>query len=885
MRKFYWLHFFLMLSSALSAQSILEQKVSIRLENSSLESAFYQLSDAQGISFSFNNQLLTDKKIDLQAEDQTLKNVLSLLLNGTGLGYKVIDNQVVIQKIATPVYTISGYVRNEFSQEALIYATVIDLHSGKGTETNAYGYFNLKLKEGPVALQVSYLGYSVYKTELTLDENQRLTILLQPLQTPLDVVEVVDTLSEADSGKTNWTRHASLPVVDIERLPTFGGESDLLRLTHLMPGVQTGTDGVGGLHVRGGDNGQNLILIDGAPLYNSSHGAGLFSIFNSHAIRSAQLIKGSFPARYGGRVSSILDVRTKEGNLSHFSTKGDVGLLSGRLSIEGPIIPNKSSFFVSGRTSFIDWYLRPLTVKLKEKQGETGYIDYRFHDLNIKANYSLGDKDKLYLSYYSGSDHYTNTGESVDSLHRISSAGERLDYLAYYPYTEKTEWANQAVSLRWHRLINDQLSAEFLAFYSSFNVQIDYSTADSLVDVSYQRLAKRSFEQTLYHSQISDAGIKADFDWSPLPNHYIRFGALASHHTYLPGALEYVEELEKKDDDEPPLLQSSEVRSQEYGLYLEDDLQVNKWRFNIGFRAAGFLVQQKHYFSFEPRLSAQRQLNKHLQLTAYWGKMTQFLHLLSNASLGLPTELWVPATQNVPPQRAWQSGLALDYTLSNQWGIGIETYYKQMNNLLSYSEGIDLLANWETSVTMGKGDAYGVELLLRKRKGALQGWLAYGLARADRRFEFLNNGSAFPYKYDRRHDLKLVAIYKASEWLDLSANWILSSGFAVSLPQSQYELVLPDGASIDVLDYGERNAFRMPIYHRLDVGAVFHFDTDEVMHQLHFGVFNLYNRQNPLYYNLKTTYEQEGSQLKPQLAFVPVPLIPLLPSVRYSIKF
>lgn len=884
MRKFYWQLFFMALSSALSAQGILEQKVSIRLENSSLEEAFYQLSDVQGISFSFSNQLLGDRKIDLQVEDQPLKEVLSLLLNGTDLGYHIIEEQVVIQKIASPVFTLHGYVKDEASGEGLIYASVVDLYSGKGTETNAYGYFSLKLKEGPVALQVSYLGYTIYLMDFRLNQNQRLSIWLQPLLTPLETVEVVDTLSDADPNHTSEMRHAMLPVQDIERLPTFGGESDLLRLTHLMPGVQTGTDGVGGLHVRGGDNGQNLILIDGAPLYNSSHGAGLFSIFNSHAIRSAQLIKGSFPARYGGRVSSILDVRTKEGNLSRFSTKGDLGLLSGRLSIEGPIVPNKSSFFISGRTSFIDWYLRPLTINLKRKQGEDGFIDYRFHDINVKANYSLGDKDKLYLSYYSGADHYTNSGESVDSLHRISGSGERLDYLAYYPYTEKTEWANQATSLRWHRLINDQLSAEFLAFYSSFNVQIDYSTADSLVDVSYQTLVRRSLEQTLYQSQITDAGIKADFDWAPIPNHYIRFGALASHHSYLPGALEYVEDLEKKDDD-PPLLQSNQVMSQEFGLYVEDDIQLDKWRFNIGLRAAGFWVQQRNYVSLEPRLSAQRQLNKHLQLSTYWGKMTQFLHLLSNASLGLPTELWVPATRNIPPQRAWQSGLALDYIFSAQWGVGIETYYKRMENLLSYSEGIDYLADWESNVTMGKGDAYGVELLLRKRKGALQGWLAYGLAKADRRFELLNNGTSFPYKYDRRHDLKVVAIYKASDWLDLSANWILSSGFALSLPRSQYELVLPDGSSIDVLDYGERNAFRMPIYHRLDVGAVFHFNTDEVSHQLHFGVFNLYNRQNPLYYNLKTSYVHDGNKLKPQIGFVPVPLIPLLPSLRYSIKF
>ncbi|MCB0567104.1 MAG: carboxypeptidase-like regulatory domain-containing protein [Phaeodactylibacter sp.] len=880
----------LLAAANIRAQSVLEQPVSIKGKGLLLEQALYQLSDQEGVNLSFSNDILPLRRLDVDIRGQRLARVLDELLQGTKLEYQEVGSQVVIFLSSGYSFTISGFLEDAKTGERLISANIQELHTGKGTITNAYGFFSLTLPAGPVSLSFSYLGYSRESRQLMLRDDQELNISLKPSLT-LDPVEVIGERATASQGQIASASSHDLSVEQIERLPALAGEADIIRIVHLLPGVQTGTDGVGGLHVRGGNSGQNLILIDGVPVYNISHAAGIFSVFNTNAVSSARLIKGGFPARYGGRLSSVLDIRTREGNRKKFGLRGDVGLLSGRLSLEGPIVKDRSSFFISGRWSLIDWYLQPLARSLKSEKGEDGFVGYRFHDLNAKLNYSLSKKDHLYLSYYSGSDHYSNSGSSTDTLQtRQSNLPEPAFFRFERDYSDRIRWGNTVASLRWNHLFNDKLFANLAATYSSLDVNINYSATDSLVALSSQNTVDRLVDIGRYASNITDLGLRLDFDFIPVPNHYIRFGANLTHHSFLPGVFAY-DDIEKSGNGNV-LPQNSEdqraVGAMEYSVYFEDEVRLGqRLKANLGVHLAAFQVRQKTYWSPQPRLSLAWQVKEKWQLEAYLSRMEQFVHLLSNSAVGLPTEIWVPSTEKVAPQKGWQTGIASTWSLRKGWKLSLEAYAKDMNQLLSYAEGALFLNDWEANVTSGDGQAYGLEWMLGKRFGKTAGWLAYSLAHADRQYEFVNNGQRYPYKYDRRHDLKVAFSHRIQDWIEISANWVFSSGFAFSLPAEKYEIILPESGEppITVLDYGSKNAYRMPAYHRLDLGVNFYFNTDRIHHTINIGVYNLYNRRNPLYYDLRNTYSEEDQQLKLKKEFVPVSIIPMLPSLNYSIKF
>lgn len=868
----------------LLAQGLLDQRVTVGFGVATLEEALYQLGDEQNLRLSFSNDILPPKLLTANFEEATVAQVLEQLLKETPLRFRELGGQVVIFLPADIQYTINGVLADAATGERLIGANIFDNQSEKGTVTNEYGYFSITLPAGPVELDFSYVGYGTRAAEFYLMENQRLDQQLRS-DLRLDPIEVVGRRPNFEPHLVQSGGTTQLNMEQLERLPALAGESDLVRALQLLPGVQSGTDGLDGLHVRGGSNGQNLIMIDGVPVYNIAHAAGLFSVFNTNAVKSAQLYKSGFPARYGGRLSSVLDIRTRDGNNQHYQAEASVGLLSGRMTLEGPIQKGKSSFIVSGRRSLVGWYLQPLTESMRSEEDRQSLVDYDFFDLNAKLNFELTERDGLYFSYYQGKDAYRNRSIGLDTLMaQDTSTTEPAQFLSVKSSSEEMTWGNTVASMRWTHLFGDQLFASLTASYSGLDVGINYERSDSLINLNSGSVTDRYISIGRYFSQIDDYGVRLDFDYRPSPSLFLRFGFSATRHQFEPGLLSF-ELVEKSDTLQQPQLKARSISANEFGVYVENEWEVNAdFKINAGLHLAGFQVDGRNYTSLQPRLLANWKIKNNFELNGYLSKMTQFVHLLSNSTLGLPNDLWVPSTGDVKPEQSWQFGLSSTWRFKEGWQLTSDVYTKNMSQLLTYSEGALFFNDWESNLTSGVGQAYGMEVLLEKRKGKTTGWASYGLAWADRRFPLVNNGRRYPYRYDRRHSVTLNFVHAFSDWLELSGSWAMNSGFAFSLPQGRYQVFLPGVGSVNVVDYGEKNSFRMPLYHRLDLGVNIYIETEAAKHTLNFGVYNLYNRQNPLYYNLDTRYVAEGSEIKEVRQFSPVWLLPLIPALNYSLK-
>ena len=878
--------FGLFFSCSAAGQSLLQLPLDFEAEEMLLEQALYKLSEEKGVRFSFTNQLLPEKKVEVAIQGGTVRDALQAMLRDTPLEYRELGAQIVIYLPAGLDYTISGIIRDAKTGERLINANVLEKKSGRGSVTNEYGYYSLTVPAGPVELVLSYVGYEPLPLKFYLSENKRMDHDLSADLT-LEPIEVISARSMSGSGISQPDGSLTLQSDEVEQLPALAGEPDLIRSMYLLPGVQTGTDGIGGLHVRGGGNGQNLIMLDGVPVYNINHAAGLFSVFNTNAIRTAKLYKGGFPARYGGRLSSVLDLRTKEGNRKHFGAEGDVGLLSTRLTVEGPIVKNKSSFILSGRRSLLGWYLGPLTENLRGENGRSDLLDYDFYDFNGKLNFELSSEDNLFLSYYRGRDEFQDSGARVDTLFaRDQSVPSPVFYRSEQAYNNRLSWGNEVASARWTHLFGDKLFGSLTASYSGLEMDISYQEADSLQAIASGSVKEQTLTLGYYVSEVDDFGLRLDFDYRAFPAYQLRFGLSALHHHFKPGVL--VDSVLQKGDSLTRLLElpQQSYRSAEYGLYLENEVDIGShWSMNAGLHLAAFQLPGRIYWSPQPRFRLVWQASPDWSVEAHLSKMAQFTHLLHNTTVGLPTDVWVPSTESLRPAETWQAGARLSWGLSPTWQLTADIYGKRLSHLLSFSEGASLVNDWETNVTSGSGQAYGLELMVEKRLGNTKGWASYTLGWANRQFNRLNAGEPFPYRFDRRHSFSLSLQHQFKEWLQLAATYVFRTGFAFSLPASQADIPLPNNGPVNVVSFEGRNSLRMPYYHRLDVGLNFRFEAKSSVHLLKIGVYNAYNRHNPLYYDLRSSFVQNGDDIEQENRFVSVGLLPLLPSLNYSIKF
>ncbi len=763
-------------------------------------------------------------------------------------------------------YTISGYIKDSLNGETLIGATIAVQGQTKGISSNGYGFYSITLDEGKYILICTFIGYRVKAVSIDLRSDTKINFEVLPKAYLAEEVVVSSKKRDANVKNAQMGKF-TLPIEQIKSIPAFLGEVDLLKTIQFLPGVRNAGEGSAGIYVRGGGPDQNLILLDDAPVYNTGHLFGFFSIFNSDAIKNVTLIKGGMPAQYGGRLSSVLDISMKEGNNQKFQVDAGIGVIASRLSIQGPLKKNKSSFIVSGRRTYIDAIAKPFIKPGSQFKGS----GYYFYDLNAKVNYIFSDKDRLYLSGYFGRDvfDYVNGKQSLKF---------------------NIPWGNSTGTLRWNHVFNKKLFGNTTAVYNDYNFTFNAVQNDFQLKLA---------------SGIRDLSLKQDFDLYPYTGHKLKFGGIYTYHKFTPSVIS------GKQDSTVFNPNNAQIKyGHEAALYAQDDWEINeKIKVHIGLRYSWF--QQvgpykiyetdangnrtdstvfgkgkavKTYGGLEPRFTMRYALNDETSVKASVTRNLQYIHLVSNAGSTLPTDIWVPSTYKVKPQISWlyAAGLFKNFK-DNMYETSVELYYKQMQNQIEYEEGYvpSSLDDTENHFAFGKGWSYGAEFFVNKTKGRLTGWVGYTLSWTWRKFPTLNFGEKYPAKYDRRNDMSVVAIYELNKKWKLSASFVFGTGNAATLPQRFYIV-----GGILTQEYSRINEYRLPSYHRFDFAAIMTPKKNlkrKWKSEWVFSVYNLYNRKNPYF----VYFDQSGSPLNGTLEIQAkqVSLFPVIPAITWNVKF
>ena len=767
--------------------------------------------------------------------------------------------------------TISGTVEDAQTGEQLIGATIFDANSKKGTTTNYYGLYSLTLTKGKLKLGVSYLGYKNLDIELELKHDTTLKIKIEPVVSELQ--EVVVTGDAKKNVRSSQMGLVEIPMAQTKQLPVFMGEADLIKTIQLMPGVKGGTEGSSGLFVRGGSADQNLILLDKVPVYNANHLMGFFSVFNSDAIQSFQMYKGGFPARYGGRLSSVVDIKMKEGNNKEYHGEVSIGLLSSKATIEGPIIKDKCSFIISGRRTYIDLLIKPLMMANNSEND----IGLYFYDINAKINYKINNKNTLYYSIYAGKD---NLGFGTEMMHKSDTAqvNENMKF--------NMGWGNITNALRWNCLISDKLFMNTTLTYSNYDLF-------TKISVEYENIIKKdrySFDLG-YNSGIYDIGSRVDFDFLPSPNHFIRFGGSFTMHKFTPGINAIKVGHNQSASNLDTTIGKKNLRFDEIDAYIEDDITItSRLKVNIGAHYSGSSAENNYYHSIQPRISGRYMFTDDFSIKASYAMVQQYIHLLTNSSISLPTDLWVPATKRIKPQESWQTAIGAAYTFGQGYEISFEAYYKEMKNLIEYKEGssyFNTYEDWQDKVTTGKGDAYGLEFMISKTQGKTTGWISYTWSKANRKFDNISFGESFPYRYDRRHDISVAVTHVFNNKYDCGFSWVYGSGLPFTLPVEKYPSLMSFTQTNseayntnDIAYFKHRNSYRMPSYHRLDATINRHKKVKYGTTTWTLGAYNLYNKANPFFVMMTDNGSKASDKVLKQYS-----LFPIIPYVTFSFKF
>ena len=839
--------------------------------------------------------------------------VLACVLDGTGLeGRRLPSGSVALYRAAAPParprarpgrsapptgadrparsVTLSGFVTDAATGEALIGAAVYASDLGRGVSTNAYGFYSLPLPPGPVRVAVSYVGYATQTRPLALTADLRLDVALDGAPELGEVVvEADETPADRRPESTPQMGQAALTGTDIRGVPALLGEADVLKAIQLLPGVRGGTEGTAGLYVRGGSPDQTLLLLDGTPVYNANHLFGFVSTFNGDAVQRAELTKGAYPARFGGRLGSVLDVRLRDGSTETFGAQGQVGLLSSRLLVEGPIAPGRASFLVSGRRTYADLVAKPILAVYNRDAAKSGdpRIDPTayFYDLNAKLNWQVSDRDRAYLSLYRGTDQF---GAVV-----VDERPEDFD---------RTDiglgWGNVTSSLRYTRVLSPRAFGALTVSASDYAFDVDVDIEERVGGDDPVAARAR------YRSGVRDLAVRADLDWAAGRGHAVRLGGGAAVHRFTPGALSLTGAGAPDTAPLDTLLGARRTVGADVTAYAEDEWAVSdRLTLALGVHGTVYAVGNAVYPSLEPRVSASYRPRDRLALKASVATTQQPVHLLTTgAGIGLPADLWVPATDRIGPERGWQAAVGAAGSLpSGRTSWTAEAYWREMRGLVAYREGAEFTSafdDWQDLVVTGDGRSVGAELFVQHRTPRLTAWLGYTLAKTDRQFDAIDGGARFPFRYDRTHDLSAVALYQLSRAFDVSASVSYGTGNAVTLAQALYEQ--PDYSSQDVrrwsrafdlngfsgLDtgtaYGARNGFRLPAYARLDLAATWYFRRGPRPHALSLNVYNATNHKNPFLTRLGLDRSVPGS---PRRRLTGVTLFPVLPTLSYQFSF
>ncbi|NLU39068.1 MAG: TonB-dependent receptor [Bacteroidales bacterium] len=789
-------------------------------------------------------------------------------------------------------FTISGYISDAASGERLVNANIYETKSLKGTTANNYGFYSLSLPAGNIVINASFIGYEPQFLTISLSHDTVVNFGLKLNSDLIDEVTVVGTKSKVEETQMSVI---DIPVQKLQSLPVMLGETDVLKVMQLLPGVKGGTEGTSGIYVRGGGPDQNLFLLDGVPVYNASHLLGFFSVFNADAIKSVKLYKGGFPARYGGRLSSVIDMTMKDGNMKKLEGNFTIGLIASKLSLEGPIVKDKTSFIFSVRRTYIDVLAQPLILALNANNGEKVKAGAYFHDLNLKVNHIFSDRSRLFFSAYHGKDKGYMGDKSTNKYeldgYKVNSEEENNMELS---------WGNTIASLRWNYLIGKKLFSNTTLTYSNYN--FGFGMEAELNDLIEKT---REYNFYKYYSGIEDLSAKVDFDYFPLPGHEIKFGAQYTHHLFSPGVtqLKFEDMTSEMKNVLDSLYGNREITAHEMAAYIEDDMVLSpSLRMNAGIHLSVFNVQDETYLRLQPRLSLRYKASPDVSIKASYSRMAQHVHLLTTSGISLPTDLWLPVTKTFAPPISDQVALGTAINLPRDLTLTVEGFYKTMENLIEYKEGATFVGNstnWESKVEKGRGWSYGAELMLEKTVGKTTGWLAYTLSWSQRQFENLNFGNVFPAKYDSRHDISIALTHTFNKRIDMGATWVFNTGNAITLGTREY--LGADVPSIHdnfhgrpgITEYQGRNNYRMPPYHRMDLGINFHKQKKHGMRTWNISIYNVYSRQNAfvLMWDWKRemhTIVQDGKEIKvmgDKTILKKFSLYPIIPSFSYSYKF
>lgn len=825
-----------------------------------------------------------------------------------------------ITSMAQTRYTINGYVSDSESGERLIGATVYDTISHRGVVTNQAGFYTLSLPAAEAGLQVSYVGYHPTDVRKIVLHGDTLINITIRSNTRLDEVTIVG--NQSISGPESAQMSAvEVPIEQLKAIPMIGGEVDILKAIQLLPGVQSGAEGSAGVYVRGGGPDENLILLDGVPLYNVNHLMGFFSVFNADAVKNVTLYKGNFPAQYGGRLSSIIDVRQNDGNAQAYHGNLSVGLLSAKFNVEGPI-PHKhdstgrTTFNVSARRTYFDAFVAPLAalISAATSAGEMAIAPGAyFYDVNAKLSHTFADENnKLSASFYMGDDViYANISDQYKDHETMEK--QQMNF--------RMGWGNLLGAINWESRITPRLFSNTQLSYTRYRYKVDEGlsmTTKEMGGTSFK------FDQSMgFSSSMRDLMLQSNFDWSPLHNNTLRFGAEYTYHQFRPEVSNFYlfSSLDKEQMRVDTTLTDGTMHGHEAAIYVEDQWSPWHWlKLNIGARASLYSIEGKVYPSIEPRAGLRALLYKDLSFKASYSYTTQYIHLLSSSGMSLPTDLWVPITKDIPPMRSMIVAAGLSYNLLNQCELSVEGYYKKSLNLVEYKDGASFFSSatsWQDKVALGEGWSYGVEFLAQRKVGPVTGWIGYTWSRTMRQFDhpgqMINYGKPFHAKYDREHDLSITLQYAINKVVDISGTFVYGTGTRATLAKQIYYDPSELGGQVDYIE--ERNNYKMPDYHRLDLGVNFHFphkyslwgqtdhtrrqwrkywadpeDHEQFMekynsgrwtwlkdaeHLLNISVYNVYCHANP-FMMLPDSYTNSLRQIS---------IFPILPSISYTFKF
>jgi outer membrane receptor for ferrienterochelin and colicin len=774
-------------------------------------------------------------------------------------------------------YTISGYISDSETKEIIIGASIFDQISQNGCISNKYGFFSLKIPQVNVRIVASFMGYDHAECDFTLTNDTTINIQISPKSYELEEVTVKASgaYSRLESTRLGVV---NVPIATIKNTPTLLGESDLMKSLQFISGVQNTSEGKSDLSVRGGTPDQNLALLDGIPVYNTNHVFGFLSIFNTDALKNVTLYKSGFPARFGGRLSSVIDITTKDGNKERIGGSVTIGLLAAKVNLEGPVVKDRTSFTFSARRSFADLYMGKLQ-EIYADEDNTTKTNFFFYDLNAKLHHKLSDKTSLYLMAYNGRDKLENTTGEKPSENVLNSTAQ-----------QDWKWGNTIFAGKLNHVFRSDLFVNTTLAYNHYQ----YAT---ILDKQYtytgeDEVDQKAFNRLDYNSRIKDYTLNMDAEYIPLNKHYFRGGVSAIYHNFNP------EVISRKTNDVNETINNDTpktVSAYEFAFYAEDDWDITEvFKLNYGARFSMFNVNSHTYAAIDPRLSLRFLFTPNLSVKAGYSQMQQYIHLLSNNSLFLQTDLWVPLTDKVEPMSSKQYSTGLVWALPKSFEFSVEGYYKNMTNVIEYKDGASfsgISTGWENKIEAGIGRSFGVEFSLEKKSGDLTGTLSYALAKTERKFDEINFGEWYPAKFDRRHNINVNLMYKLSSKIDLMASWTFSSGDMLTIPYMS--LVIPDVPGIPSDDTEEtqldhRNNYRMGAYHRLDLGMNYYAKRKGGRYGVwNFSIYNAYNRMNPfkIYSEMADSKKQPDGSLEHTYRLKQVTLFPVMPSISYTYNF